>query len=178
MINTYTWVQDNALQMKFDLARETIASSNHPLADNYKHNFNSSEIVAYSMSISLNEVYLCSSVARKPYWPAGVYRVLNRVFKPVPKNVFTKSIEDFWVDQIIQQLNFCKTLPDFKTAIVSRKLGYKRTLGQLQGYLALQNITSTVWVDPVWVCDDYHNPECQQNILAIGPHTSNDFNSR
>ena len=177
MINTYTWVQDDVLQMKFNLAKETIASSNHPLADNYRYNFNSNEIVAYSMSYNEDEVYLCSSVARKSYWPVGVYRVLNRVFKPVPKNVFTKTIQDFWVDQIVQQLDFCKTLPNFKTAIVSRKLGYKKTLGQLQGYLALRDIESTVWTDPVWVCNDYHNPECQQNILAIGSHIADDFNS-
>jgi hypothetical protein len=178
MINTYTWIQDNALQLKFNLAKETIASSSHPLADNYKDNFNASEIVAYSMSCDNSEVYLCSSVARKPYWPAGVYRVLNRVFKPVPKDVFTKSIQDFWTEQIVQQLEFCQTLPDFKTAIVSRKLGYTRTLSHLQSYLALRNIQSTVWDDPVWVCNDYHNPECQQNILAIGPHTADSFKSQ
>ena len=177
MINTCTWIQDDSLQMTFDLARETIARSTHLLADNYRYNFNPHEILAYSMSYNCDEVYLCSSVARKPYWPVGVYRVLNRVFKPVPTNVFTKTIQDFWVDHIVQQLDFCKSLPDFKTAIVSRKLGYKKTLGQLQGYLALRNIESAVWDDPVWVCDDYHNPECQQNILAIGPHTAADFTS-
>lgn len=176
MINTYTWVQDDTLQLRFDIARETIASSAHPLAVNYKDNFNKSEIIAYSMSCDLDEVYLCSSIARKEYWPIGVYRVLNRVFKPVPKDVFTKSIEDFWTDQIEQQINFCKTLPDFKTAIVSRKLGYKRTLGQLQSYLTHRDIESTLWDSPVWVCNDYDNPECQQNILAIGPHTAADFN--
>jgi hypothetical protein len=177
MINTYTWTQDSALQLRFDLARETIARSNHPLANNYQCNFNSSEIIAYSMSCTDREVYLCSSIARKSYWPQGVYRVLNRVFKPVPKDVFTKSIEDFWTDQVVQQLEFCKTLSDFKTAIVSRKLGYKRTLSHLQNYLALRNIVATVWAQPVWVCDDYHNPECQQNILAIGPHTADNFTS-
>lgn len=175
MINTYTWVQDNMLQLRFDLARETIARSNHPLADNYQHNFNSNEIVAYSMSCTDTEVYLCSSVARKSYWPAGVYRVLNRVFKPVPKDVFTKSIQDFWTDQIVQQLEFCKTLPGFKTAIVSRKLGYTKTLSHLQSYLALRNIVATVWDQPVWICNDYHNPECQQNVLAIGSNTASDF---
>jgi hypothetical protein len=100
------------------------------------------------------------------------------VFKPVPTNEFTKTIQDFWIDQIVQQLDFCKTLPNFKTAIVSRKLGYKKTLGQLQGYLALRNITATVWDEPVWVCNDYDNPECQQNILAIGSNTAHDFKSR
>lgn len=175
MINTFTWITDNALQDRFNSARLQIATSSHPLSINYRERFNESEIVAYSMSCSDDTVYLCSSIARKTYWPVGVYRVLNRVFKPVPKDVFTKRIEEFWTDMIMQQVNFCRTLPDFRSAIISRKLGYKNTLRQLGSYIKDRGVNCEVWDNAVWVCNDYHNPECQQNILAIGENVEHEF---
>jgi hypothetical protein len=175
MINTYTWVSDTALQNRFDSARLQIAASDHPLSINYRDRFNESEIIAYSMSCSTDTVYLCSSIARKTYWPTGVYRVLNRVFKPLPTDVFTKRIESFWTDMIMQQFNFCKTLPDFRSAIISRKLGYKNTLTQLGSYIKERGVECEVWDKDIWVCNDYDNPECCQNILAIGENVEHEF---
>ncbi len=175
IINTYTWTNDPLLQKRFDLAREQISRSSHPLAVNYRENFNSSEIIAYSMSCTDEEVFLCSSIARKEYWPIGVYRVINRVFKPEPKETFTKNIEAYWVDMILQQVDFCKSLPDFRTAIITRKLGYTSTLSHLGKYLTDRGLNNAVWDRPVWVCNDYHNPECQQNVLAIGEDVFQEF---
>ena len=175
MIDTHTWVSNSALQDRFDSARLQIAASDHPLSINYRDRFNESEIIAYSMSCSTDTVYLCSSIARKSYWPTGVYRVLNRVFKPVPTDVFTKRIESFWVDMALQQVEFCKTLPDFRSAIISRKLGYKKALGRLKLYINERGVDCDVWDSDIWVCNDYNNPECQQNILSFGEHVEHEF---
>jgi hypothetical protein len=175
MIKTYTWISNSELQSRFDSARLQIAASDHPLAINYKDRFNESEIVAYSISCTDDTVYLCGSIARKPYWPAGVYRVLNRLFKPTPKDVFTKRIESFWVDMALQQVEFCKTLPDFRSAIISRKLGYKKALGRLKLYINERGVDCDVWDSDIWVCNDYNNPECQQNILSFGEHVEHEF---
>ncbi len=168
MIKTKTWVSNKSLQNKFNTAREMIANSEHPHAENYSTWFDTSEIIAYSMSYDKDDIYLCSTIGRKPYWPTGVYRVINRVFKPVPKNIVTKNIEHFWADMIVQQLEFCQTLEDFECAIVTRKQGYTRTLKQLAASMEERDVEFKLYKHPVWVCDDCHNPDCKQNLIYFG----------
>ncbi len=175
MASTKTWVADQLLQEKFDHARNQIANSSHPLSCNYAENFNSKEILACSMSFENDQILLCSSIARKDYWPTGVYRILNRVFKPQPTQSFTKKIESYWADMVEQQLEFCKAISGFKTAIVTRKLGYVNTLKQLSNTIGSKQIESYVYEKPVWICNDYHNPECLQNVLYIGQNVIGQF---
>jgi hypothetical protein len=175
MIITKTWIDDQLMQEKFDHARNQIANSQHPLSCNYAENFNSKEILACSMSYEQGEIFLCSSIARKEYWPIGVYRILNRVFKPQPTQSFTKKIQSYWADMVEQQLEFCQRIPDFQTAIVTRKLGYVNTLKQLSTTINSKQIQSCLYDRPVWICNDYHNPECLQNVLYIGQNVISQF---
>jgi len=130
------------------------------------------------MSCDADHVYLCSSIARKEYWPGGVYRILNRVFKPTPVNIVTKNIESYWLDMIEQQIELCLTFPDFRTAVVSRKLGNIRTLTQLGKGITSRGYVNSIWESPVWMCNDYDNPDCQQNILAVGRNLEHEFNQQ
>ena len=174
-MNIHTWVNNTELQTKFDHARSIIADSDHRLSVNYCGQYNSNEIIAHSMCFDSDNIYLCSTVARKEDWPVGVYRILNRVFTPAPKNVFTKRIEPYWISMIAQQLEFCKELTDFRCAIISRQMGYKRTLNQLAGYIRASGIDCAVWDKAVWTCEDFTNPQCQQNVLAVGEDVSQEF---
>jgi hypothetical protein len=168
MIKTKTWISNKLLQNKFDRARAIIAASDHPLAVNYSTWFDNSEVVAYSMSYDKDDIYLCSTIGRKEYWPTGVYRIINRVFKPQPKNIVTKNIEHFWADMVLQQIEFCQSLEDFECAIVTRKQGYTRTLTQLANTVAERGIEFKLYKNAIWVCDDFNNPDCQQNLIYFG----------
>lgn len=175
MSSTILWQDNSALQKIFDKERNQIAHTDHPLAVNYSTWFDPKEIIAYTMSAERGSVYLCSTIGRKDYWPEGTYRVLNRLFKGKPQNIVSKNITNYWHDQVKAQIEFLKTLPDFRTAIISRKQGYRRVLGKFRDELAEHGIDFTLSEKPVWVCNDFNNPECLQDILFFGENCINKF---
>lgn len=174
-MKTSIWVTDPTLQQVFDQERDKISQSSHPLAVNYSTWFDEKEIIAYTMTTEDNNVYLCSTIGRKAYWPPGVYRILNRLFKGEPIDIVTKHINHFWMDHVEVQIKFLESFPEFRSAIISRKQGYKRTLGKFQLELLERNLQFTIADSPVWVCDDYHNPECLQDILFYGEDCLSEF---
>jgi len=177
-LKTITWVSDTKLQKIFDRERIKVAQSDHPLAENYSTWFNEKEILAYTITTDRSNVYLCSTIGRKEYWPTGTYRVLNRLFKGDPDSLLTKQVGSFWMDQVEDQLRFLKNnIPDFKMAIISRKRGYRNSLGVLNEAFASRGIHFTLLPSPIWVCDDCHNPDCLQDILYYGKNLTDQFDT-
>jgi hypothetical protein len=174
-MKTSIWVTDLVLQQVFDQERDKISQSTHPLAANYSTWFDKNEIIAYTMSHDGNNVFLCSTIGRKSHWPIGVYRILNRLFKGEPVDIVTKHIGHVWMDHVEEQIKFLQSVPGFRTAIISRKQGYKRTLRKFQLELLERNLQFTIASNPIWVCNDYHNPECLQDILYYGEDCLNEF---
>lgn len=176
-MKTSIWVRNTKLQKIFDRELDKISQSNHPLAVNYSTWFDAKEIIAYTMTWDKDNVYLCSTIGRKDYWPKGVYRVLNRLFKGQPVDIVTKHISHFWMDQVCEQINFLeKNIPDFQMALISRKQGYRRALDKFKQELENRSLHFSLHTDPVWVCNDCSNPECLQDILFYGKNLVNNFN--
>jgi hypothetical protein len=168
MVTTETWKDNKILQCKFENSLIKIAQSNHRLSKNYSSGFLRDEIIAYSMSYDNDQVYLCSTIGTKKTWPVGVYRLINRVFKPNPTGDFTKNIQSFWVDMIHQQLEICKQQQDFQTAIITRQAGYRNTLNQLKLHINTPDNKFHLLERPVWVLENFSNPECYQDVLFYG----------
>ena len=122
-MKTSIWVTDPTLQQVFDQERDKISRSSHPLAVNYSTWFDEKEIIAYTMTTEDNNVYLCSTIGRKAYWPPGVYRILNRLFKGEPVDIVTKHINHFWMDHVEVQIKFLESFPEFISAIIYKKQG-------------------------------------------------------
>jgi hypothetical protein len=175
MSSTILWQDNSALQKIFDKERQKISQSDHPMAINYSTWFDPKEIIAYTMSAEKGKVFLCSTIGRKDYWPEGTYRVLNRLFKGEPRDIVTKNITSFWHEHVKAQVEFLKTLPDFRTAIISRKQGYRRALHKFKDELNNWGMNFTLPNNPIWLCDDYHNPECLQDVLFFGEDCINEF---
>jgi hypothetical protein len=172
MIITETWKNNDDLQNRFESSLTKVAESGHRLSKNYSSGFHRDEIIAYSMSYDNDQVYLCSTIGTKQTWPAGVYRLINRVFKPNPTSDFTKNIQPFWVDMIHQQLEICKQQKDFQTAIITRRAGYRNTLTQLKLHIDTPNDTFYLFRKSVWVLEHFSNPECYQDVLYYGNQAS------
>lgn len=175
MSSTILWQDNNLLQKLFDKERKKIAQTDHPLAVNYSTWFDPKEIIAYTMSTENEHVYLCSTIGRKDYWPEGTYRVLNRLFKGEPQDIVTKNITSFWHEHVKAQIDFLKTVPGFRTAIISRKQGYRRALTKFKDELSDWDMKFFLSERPVWVCNDCQNLECLQDVLFFGENCINEF---
>ena len=175
MSSTILWQDNTSLQKLFDRERSKIAQTDHPLAVNYSTWFDPREILAYTMSAEKSRVYLCSTIGRKDYWPEGTYRVLNRLFKGSPQDIVTKNITSYWHEHVKAQVDFLKTVPGFRTAIISRKQGYRRALSKFKNELENWNMEFTLSDEPVWLCNDFHNPECLQDVLFFGEDCIKEF---
>lgn len=175
MSSTILWQDNSVLQKMFDKERQKISQTDHPMAINYSKWFDSKEIIAYTMSTEKGSVYLCSTIGRKDYWPDGTYRVLNRLFKGEPQDIVTKNITGFWHEHVKAQVDFLKTVPGFRTAIISRKQGYRRVLNKFKDELGNLGMEFTLANSPVWVCNDCQNPECLQDVLFFGKDCINEF---
>lgn len=168
MIITKTWKSNELLQQKFEESLVKVANSGHRLSKNYNQDFHRDEIIAYSMSYDQDNIYLCSTIGIKKTWPPGVFRLINRVFKPNPTNEFTKNIQPFWTEMIRQQLALCQQDPTFRTAIITRKTGYRNTLTHLKSQIDTSHNVFQLYPNSVWVIENFSNPECYQDILYCG----------
>lgn len=175
MTKTILWQENALLQDAFNNERQKVVLTDHLLAINYSTWFDTKEIIAYTMSMEGKNVYLCSTIGRKDYWPAGTYRVLNRLFKGTPQDIVTKNITHIWHEHVEAQINFLKTVPDFRTAIISRKQGYRRALSKFKNELLEWDMKFTLSNKPIWVCNDCANPDCLQDVLFYGENCLNKF---
>jgi hypothetical protein len=170
-IKIVTFVNCQKEMLNFEAARSMISISHHKMSSNYSIGFNSNEIIAYTNGYVDNELEMCSSISRNVKWPPGVYRILNRLFKPFVTDVFTKKIDQIWVEMIKNQILFSNNhISDFETGIITRKVGYKNSLITLKNVLNNQGLDFKIWNSEVWTCNDKTNKECLQNIISIGKH--------
>lgn len=175
-IKIVTFVSNESEIANFNAARNMIANSNHKHSANYSEGFNISQIVAFTNGYVNNELEMCSSISRNPDWPIGVYRILNRLFKPFVDERFTKTIEPIWVEMISNQIEYCKNnLLDFNTAIITRKIGYKNSLAGLQDKMIEKNYTFKLWKDSAWVCSDKKNQGCLQDVMSFGSYLTEEL---
>jgi hypothetical protein len=102
-----TWVTDFTLDESYESLREEQYSKTHRLSKNYsKHHV--SEISAKSIYYgSDGQPKIVCSILHRPCWPDGVYRILNRLWKPDMNTGPTFGIDEGFGELIKSQAAWC-----------------------------------------------------------------------
>ena len=75
------------------------------MSPNYScSNFNFLEQEAFSIGYKNNNPFLFSTIFRRPQWPIGAYRILNRTWKVNRQSHVSKSIDQIFNDPKYEKL--------------------------------------------------------------------------
>lgn len=154
---------------EFDTHRLIVENSNHKLSKNYRaQDFVYAEQEIFSIGYKNNIPYLFSSIYRRPWWPLGTYRILNRLWKNGEDKFTNKDIDDIYIDMISAQLTWLNdNRTDFQTAIISRNGDENKMLSMLATKLNTSNLDFKIYKDKVWTCKGSAD-DCLQTVLYYG----------
>jgi hypothetical protein len=112
---------NSELDDKFHNLRQNQFSSGHNLRLNYsKKDFD--ECLKLTMvEDSSGKMLACASILQRDIWPNGVYRILNRLWKPHNKIFIVKDIAEAIVVLMTNQIDWLKTNTDVKLYFISRQ---------------------------------------------------------
>lgn len=103
-----TWQKDNNLDSVYEMLRQEHVKKDHRYASNY-HKSHTQELAAKSIYWDDDgEPMIVSSILQRPCWPRGVYRILNRAWKPFMNIESPFTIHHGWFLMISQQMEWCK----------------------------------------------------------------------
>jgi hypothetical protein len=110
----------------------------------------------------------CSSIARRDIWPAGVFRICNRLWKRDNRfKGFNRDLSAGLIETVKAQLGYLEAMKDFRLAFISRS-----TVGW-QDYLSC-NLNKTVGTNFVYddlfylTCAHEQERTCWQRIIYNG----------
>ncbi len=160
--------QDVYEMVRFEEVLQFMKFSTHKLSKNYNELFNHHEILAYTyVEDEKGAISFCSSVARKHFWPAGTYRILNRSFKNPAHNKPFQRFNIEWNLMINDQIKWLNSnVSDFRHAIISRKLESVNTLKSLIDQTKNDGLKLYFLDAPVWICEDRKSSDCFQIVIA------------
>ncbi len=152
------------------------AMTDRKLASNYRiENMDINSQLAFS--IAYNEMVdsptILSSIYRRSTWPVGMYRILNRTWKPLGEEDIlpTRKVNALWAEMIDSQIHWLKTnVSEYTTAIISREHNSRNTLIHLMEDVHETSINRFELLDErVWLCENKSNPEsCYQDVIYTG----------
>ena len=114
-----------------------------------------------------------SSIYRRDYWESGVYRILNRTWKPLgeyDENV-TMALNPLWTDMMKSQIEWLQeNTNDYRASIISRKHPSINSLKHLIKQISKANIgyDFKLYKDRIWVCKNRLNDSCYQDVIYTG----------
>jgi hypothetical protein len=158
----------DSLALLFDNYRQIEASSNHKFSNNYNNeNFSLVEQTALTFfkKSENSEPSIFSTIYRRDWWPVGVYRVLNRTWQHPRVTKTEKNINNGLYEMLISQIEWCKTLPDFRTAIISRQVNHRLFLKMIKD-LKIKNYHFNIG-PKIWVCKG-NEYDCLQDTMFYG----------
>jgi hypothetical protein len=164
-----TWTVDPSLDSIYELLREAHHSNrSHRLSDNYGP--------GHVPELSAKSIYwdhdggprIVSSVLSRKCWPRGVYRILNRMWKPRMNTGSPFSIDPGFGKMIVDQLSFCEEL-GARAVFMSRQTdgGWQRWAAD--GFGEQTGLSFHLPEDSFLTCDNEDDVSCWQRIMLCGP---------
>lgn len=146
------------------------------LSNNYQiHNMSIDDQLVFSIGYQydVDDPFGLSSVYRRDSWPLGVYRILNRTWKPLGEldDGVTLKLDQIWIDMIDDQIRWLRcNVPDYKAAIISREHDSRKFLQHLIKKLDASSTNKFTLCDSrIWLCENKNNPNgCYQDVLYTG----------
>jgi hypothetical protein len=124
-MRTVTWSpgSDKELDQLFDFYREQQYNDlDHRLRENYTKDFYKF-CIAFTIAFNDdNQPEICSSIASRDCWPAGAFRIMNRLWKTKNYRInHSKFISQAMVDNANSQIEWLATNTDCKLYFISRQ---------------------------------------------------------
>jgi hypothetical protein len=155
------------LDTLFDQLREKqYHDHSHRLWENYsKDHFQS--VIAYTINFDTNnEPDFCSTISSKDCWPSGVYRILNRTWKPAEREAWLREIRPHVGDVVNSQTDWLKENTNCKLFFISRQTpGWQRFCIRSFDKLNI-NFKSDKY--RYITCDNCEDDVCWQSIIYNG----------
>jgi hypothetical protein len=160
--------QDDPLLLVFDEFRSQQEMVGDRLSSNFKlENFCYADQEVFTIGYKDNNPYLFSTIFRRPWWPRGAYRILNRTWKVSRQQHVSKEIDPIFLEMIEAQVAWLNNHKDLNIAFISREHDSRNTLINVKEHLNSRGNNFNLFEDRVWVCDG--NPKhCFQDILYTG----------
>jgi hypothetical protein len=154
------------LDSKFDILREQQFASADKLRENYsREHFSTCEVLSM-VEDDCGNVLSCSSILKRPIWPEGVYRILNRLWKPMERVDFTSKVSAANLLLIRSQIQWLKVNRDAKLYFVSReKLNWTKWAVKI---FSQQNLHFNTDSRKFLTCEDVNCQACWQTIIYNG----------
>jgi hypothetical protein len=167
-MSTITWIPGSnpALDKLFDDLREQqYQDHSHRLWKNYsKNEFKYLNPIALSIYFDDNgEPSTCSSIAARECWPAGIYRIHNRTWKPNERLKMLNSMSPIaW-----EQAKWLKENTDCQLYFISRSTKYWETwmCNELKKNYNMDFTTDNFFY---LTCPNAHDSSCWQKIIYHG----------
>jgi len=169
-----TWINDSALdQIYEDLRKRHYIKTGHRLFKNYSE-YHIQEVSAKSIYWGHSgEPEIVASVLSRPCWPTGVFRILNRLWKPAMLTNPIFEISEGFVKLIEDQISWCE-IRKSKGAFMSRQ---GDTAWREWVVHELQNKTNLKFHLPqqkFLTCANEEHDDCWQKIMYYGDESELD----
>lgn len=121
----------------------------------------------------IDEPFGLSSVYRNDSWPTGVYRILNRTWKPMGEyhDYVTMKLDLMWTDMMKDQIEWLKSnRSDYRAAVITREHNSRNSLKNLIKQIDRSGIGYSFKLvdDRIWVCNNRSNESCYQDVIYTG----------
>ena len=167
-LKLFLWLPGSNLELdsKFNILREQQFISTDKLAKNYTHEHFSKCEVLSMVEDDCGNILSCSSVLTKQIWPDGVYRIVNRLWKPTERVDFTNKVSAANLLSVSSQIHWLKTNRDTKLYFVSReKTNWTKWAIKI---LSQQNLHFNTDSRKFLTCEDVNCQACWQTIIYNG----------
>lgn len=163
-----TFCMNDPLIKEFETGRQIQELRDDYFSTNYTlDNFKFEDQTAFSIGYKNNKPYLFSTIFRRPWWPLGVYRILNRTWKISRQDNLSKAIDPIFLDMVDSQLAWLRDNSNFEVAIISREHNSRNTLINVRDLLNIRGHKFSLHDSRIWVCKG-PSDNCFQDILYTG----------
>ena len=152
----------------FDEYRKQQELAGDKLSENFKlENFPYADQEVFTIGYKDNTPYIFSTIFRRPWWPVGAYRILNRTWKVSRQEHVSKDIDPLFLEMVEAQVSWLTKNRPMRVAFISREHDSRNTLTNVREHLNTRGNNIKLFHNRVWVCDGTPD-SCLQDILYTG----------
>lgn len=166
---TKTWMPgtDKDLDSLFEMLRQTQYNDHsHKLWSNYSTSA-FKDCSALTINFVDDKPFFCSSILKRTCWPDGVYRILNRLWKPAVRSTSLRRLSPGIGSMLHSQLDWLRSNTDFELAFVSRETDHWQQFC-VDNFTKHFNLDFKIDNHKYLTCHNEKDNSCWQKILYYG----------
>ncbi len=173
-MKTHTWQPgtEPELEVLFDkLRQDHYQDHSHRLWPNYSRD-NFHDVTAMTIHWDdAGDPEMCSSIATKPVWSMGAYRIMNRTWKIKNKKTILRRVSDCVGYSVLSQIDWLKRNTDMRLCFISRQVEHDTdrwdnwVLDNFRTHFGVEMHTSP---HRFLTCPNEHDDSCWQKIYYHG----------